>query len=140
MKQSTRGALPAVWAAAFAITCCVPCAAFAQGAQGGNYRTSEWSSWDRKDGVEYRYGWGWNPLDPRYDRDVDAMFQLRNMRSVVWQGAARTLDCTQNIPQGSKALVLQPNATGTVKFVTRNCGTRDRPHFRPDIVASHSID
>ena len=106
----------------------------------GGYRTSEWSGWGRKDGVDYRYRWGWNPQDRRYERDVDAIFELRNTRNSVWQGAARTLNCTQNTLQGSRPVTLQPRATTTVKYVTPNCGTRERPSFRPDITTSHIID
>ena len=84
--------------------------------------------------------WGWNPQDRRYERDVDAIFELRNTRSREWQGAVRSLHCTQDIVQGNKRVVLQPGGTSTVKFVTSNCGTRERPSFRPNITTSHRID
>ena len=64
-------------AAGLAIALWAPALAHAQAADAGAYRTSEWSDWGRKDGVEFLYGWGWNPHDPRYDRTVDARFQLR---------------------------------------------------------------
>jgi hypothetical protein len=43
-----------------------------------SYKTSEWSSWARAEGVEYRYRWGINTQDQRKPGNVDAMFQVRS--------------------------------------------------------------
>ncbi len=56
-------------------------------------RTSEWSTWGRREGVEYRYRWGLDPQDPKYTDQVDATLQLKNPGSKAWQGSARLLDC-----------------------------------------------
>ena len=108
--------------------------------QAAGYRTSGWSGWSRRDGIEYRYSWGWDPRDRRYERDIDAIFELRNTRSGVWHGAARTLNCTQDTLQGSRPVTLQPLGTTMVRYRTPNCGTLERPTFRPDIVTSRRID
>jgi hypothetical protein len=104
------------------------------------YRTGEWSRWSRAEGVEYRYRWGLNPQDKRYATDVDALFQIRNVQTRVWEGAVRSLDCSQDQLSRSKRVVLKPNETQDVKFLTPNCGTKDRPSFRPNVVRSVRID
>jgi hypothetical protein len=105
-----------------------------------SYRTSEWSTWKRTAGIEYRYRWGWNPKEGRYATNVDAIFQLRNRTNGVWQGAARSVDCSQNVLSRSTNAVLQANETREVKFLTPNCGTLQNPWFKPDIVRSGRID
>lgn len=50
------------------------------------------------------------------------------------------MDCTRDQIQGSKPVTLQPNQTLDVKFVTPNCGSKDRPSFRPNVVRSSRID
>lgn len=104
------------------------------------YRTSEWSSWARAEGVEYRYRWGINMQDQRNPGNVDALFQIRNLQRQVWQGSVRSLDCTRDQVYGSKPVTLRPNQTQDVKFVTPNCGSKDRPSFRPNVVKSTRID
>jgi hypothetical protein len=104
------------------------------------YKTSEWSSWTRAEGVEYRYRWGINTQDQRKPGNVDAMFQVRNRQNRVWQGSVRSLDCEKNQLFGSKPVTVPPNQTVDVKFVTPNCGSKDRPSFRPNVVKSSRID
>ena len=104
------------------------------------YRTSEWSNWARAEGVTYRYRWGINLQDQRNPGNVDALFQVRNLQNQVWQGSVRSLDCTKDQIYGSKPVTLQPNQTLDVKFVTLNCGSKDRPSFRPNVVKSSRID
>ena len=104
------------------------------------YKLSEWSAWAREEGVEYRFRWGLNPQEGRYANNVDAVFQMRNLQARVWEGAARSLDCANNSLSMSKRVVLQPRETQEVKFLTPNCGTKDRPSFRPNIVRSVRID
>lgn len=58
----------------------------------------------------------------------------------VWEGAARSLDCSKDTLSMSKRVVLQPNETQEVKFLTPNCGNKARPSFRPNIVRSTRID
>lgn len=105
-----------------------------------SYRTSEWSSWARAEGVEYRYRWGINTQDQRKPGNVDAMFQVRSRQQQVWQGSVRSLDCEKDQIFGSKPVTVQPNQTVDVKFVTPNCGSKDRPSFRPNVVKSSRID
>ena len=104
------------------------------------YKTSEWSSWTRAEGVEYRYRWGINIQDQRKPGNVDAIFQVRNRQNQVWQGSVRSLDCEKNQIFGSKPVTVPPNQTVDVKFVTPNCGSKDRPSFRPNVVKSSRID
>lgn len=105
------------------------------------YRMSEWSGWGRAEGgLEYRYRWGWNPHEARYATQVDALFEVRNPGSRAWEGAARSLHCTENTVAGSKRVVVPPGGSQEVKFLTANCGTKDQPSFRPNIVRSVRID
>ena len=104
------------------------------------YRLSGWSGWGRSAGIEYRYRLGLEPQNKRYATDVDAIFEVRNPQRDTWEGAVRTLDCSQDALHGSKRVVLNPNETKEVKYLTTNCGTQDRPSIRPNIVRSHRID
>ena len=104
------------------------------------YRLSEWAGWGRASGIEYRYRWGWNPQDSRYATRVDAIFQMRNRQAQRWEGAARSVDCERDTLSMSTRVVLQPNETREVKFITPNCGTRTNPSFRPNVVKSVRID
>ena len=106
----------------------------------GAYRTSDWSPWKRTAGIEYRYRWGWNPGESRYAKNVDAIFQMRNGSGSVWRGAARSVDCSQNVLSRSTDAVVQPNETREVKFLTPNCGTLQNPWFKPDVVKAGRID
>jgi hypothetical protein len=136
MKQAPQRALITACAALLAMS--MGFAPASAAAQADGYRTGNWSGWGRKDGVDYRYNWGWNPQDRRYERQVDAIFELRNGRNRKWNGAVRSVDCTRNVLAASKSVTLQPGARTTVKFVTANCGTRAKPWFKPDIVTSSS--
>lgn len=104
------------------------------------YRTGEWSPWTRFEGIEYRYRWGLNPVDRNNGKDVDALYQIRNRQTRDWEGAVRSLDCRQNIVSRSQRVVLRPNETKEVKFLTPNCGNREQPSFRPNVVKSVRID
>ena len=104
------------------------------------YRLSNWSSWGRSAGIEYRYRWGLDPQNKRYATDVDAIFEVRNPQRETWEGAVRTLDCSRDVLFGSKRVVLRPNETQEVKMLTPNCGTQQRPSIRPNIVRSQRID
>jgi hypothetical protein len=99
------------------------------------YKLSEWSTWGRSKGIEYRYRWGWNPQEPRYATSVDAIFELRNPQGRPWYGEARTR-CENNTFGSSKSVDLRPNQTQEVKFLTLNCGTKANPTFKPVIVES----
>jgi hypothetical protein len=101
------------------------------------YRTGEWSQWARGEGVQYRYRWG---LNPQNKTNVDALFQIKNMQTQTWQGAVRSLDCSQDQLARSQSVVLKPNETKDVKFLTPNCGTMAQPSFRPNVVKSRRID
>ena len=104
------------------------------------YRTSAWSSWSRADGVQYRYRWGWDPSDSRYSKDVDAIFEMKNLQRGVWDGSARSIDCHQNTVSMGTDVRLQPNQTRQVKFRTPNCGTLQSPEFRPNVVRAGRVD
>ena len=101
------------------------------------YRTGEWSKWTRGEGVQYRYRWG---LNPQNKTNVDALFQIKNVQTQTWQGAVRSLDCSQDQLSRSQNVVLKPNETKDVKFLTPNCGTMAQPSFRPNVVKSRRID
>jgi hypothetical protein len=100
------------------------------------YKTSGWSGWSRTAGIEYRYRWGW---DPQNSRQIDAIFQVRNLQNRVWHGAARSLDCSANALSRDTKVDLAPNATREVTFKTPNCGTATNPSFRPNVVQSSSL-
>lgn len=104
------------------------------------YRTSEWSTWTRSAGIEYRYRWGWNPRESRYAANVDAIFQMKNPTGEVWRGAARSVDCAQNVLSRSKDAVLRARETREVRFLTPNCGTLQNPWFKPNVVKAGRID
>ena len=104
------------------------------------YRLSGWSGWGRGGGVEYRYRTGLEPQNRRYATDVDAIFEVRNPQRDTWEGAVRTLDCSRDALMGSRRVVLRPNESKEVKFLTPNCGSQDRPSIRPNIVRSQRID
>jgi hypothetical protein len=109
-------------------------------AQAKPYRTNAWSPWSRAAGVEYRYRWGWDPTDSRYSKQIDAIFEMKNLQRAVWEGAARSIDCNQNTVSMGTNVRLQPNQTRQVKFRTPNCGTLQSPEFRPNIVRAGRID
>jgi hypothetical protein len=104
------------------------------------YRMSEWSPWSRAEGVQYRYRSGWNPQEPRYNTNVDAIYELKNVSGRQWIGAARSVDCSRGTLSMSSSVTLKPNETREVKFLTTNCGTRQAPYFRPDVVQSVRFD
>jgi hypothetical protein len=78
-----------------------------------SYKTGEWSSWARVEGVEYRYRLGINTQDQRKPGNVDAMFQVRSRQQQVWQGSVRSLDCEKNEIFGSKPVTVQPTRQWT---------------------------
>jgi len=104
------------------------------------YRTSAWSPWARTAGVEYRYRWGWDPTDSRYSKQIDAIFEMKNLQRGVWEGAARSTDCNQNTVSMGTNVRLQPKQTRQVKFRTPNCGTLQSPEFQPNVVRAGRID
>jgi hypothetical protein len=104
------------------------------------YRMSDWSPWSRGDGVHYRHRSGWNTQEPRYHTNVDAIFELRNVSGGQWMGAARSLDCSTGGLSMSSRVTLMPDETREVKFLTTNCGTKQAPYFRPNVVKSVRID
>src|SRR5262245_20188723 len=55
-----------------------------------SYTLSNWSSWVRSAGIEYRYRWGLDRENKRYATDVDAIFEVRNTGRDTWEGAVRT--------------------------------------------------
>src|SRR4029077_3160688 len=104
------------------------------------YKVSMWSGWRRADGVQYRYRWGWNPQEPRYATQVDAIFEMRNLQGRAWNGAARSLDCNVETVSMGRDVALRPGEIRTVTFRTPNCGTQFDPSFRPNVVRSQRID
>lgn len=105
------------------------------------YKLSEWSSWGRVKGVEYRYRWGLNPQDAKYKDRVDVLFQVKNPGARAWQGSVRLLSCSADVVNLSQPLNLRSQETKDVKFTAApNCGTGDRPAVKPDITPSVRID
>jgi hypothetical protein len=102
----------------------------------GEYKIGEWSQWDRREGVEYRYRANWNPKDTKY---VTAVFQIRNIEGRVWRGAARSVNCSPSTLENSEDVVLQPNEIREVTFRAINCGTKDSPEFKPSVVKSRQF-
>ena len=98
-----------------------------------SYRTSGWSNWARAEGVQYRYQSGWNPQD---SKQIDAIYQIKNLQNSVWHGAARSVDCSTNTLSGSTSVDLQPGETREVRFKTPNCGSASDAFFKPSVVQS----
>ena len=99
-------------------------------------RTSPWSQWARKDGVEYRYRWSWNPASSRY---VDAIFEIHNPQNQTWHGDARSIECRIDTLSNFESVSLQPGQTREVTFKTLNCGTADNAFFRAGVSRSYSL-
>ena len=140
-RPLTSIALAMTLAAGFAIWPAQPTPG--QVSQPGNsaYRTGEWSSWVRAEGIEYRFRWGLSMRDQRNPGDVDALFQIRSLQKQTWQGKAQSLSCSGDHVYGSsRLLAIQPNQTQDVKFSTPNCGSKERPAFRATVARSTVID
>jgi hypothetical protein len=95
--------------------------------------TTEWSPWTRAEDAQYRYQLRW---DPQNSRQVEAIFQVRNMLRTRWEGSARSADCSTGTLSRDVRVVLQPNETRDFSFRTPNCGTKDRPSIRPGLARS----
>jgi hypothetical protein len=104
------------------------------------YQLSAWSGWNRIDGAEYRYRWGWNPRAANFPGTIDALFEVHNRLPGNWTGAARSITCTSNtLGASAPDVTLRPGETRSVKFTTTNCGSRDRPFFKPSVVRSSTL-
>ena len=105
------------------------------------YKKGEWSAWQRKEGVEYRYRWGLKTQESLYKTQIDAIFEIKNTTNINWNGAARSVRCDAESLSGfQKTVFLKPNETQTFIFLTPNCGTVDYPRFKPSVVKSVRID
>lgn len=104
------------------------------------YQTSPWSSWTRKDGAEFRSQWGWNPNAQNFPGYIDAIFEVRNLQTTTWHGSGRSLGCTSSTGgKDGPEIDLAPHESKRVTFTTINCGTRDKPFFRPSVVRSNTL-
>lgn len=98
-------------------------------------RDSEWSGLSRAAGVEYRYRWSWSAQSSGH---VKAIFEVRNLQNRRWQGSARSVDCSNGTLSRDASVDLQPKQKREVSFITPNCGTPEKPSFRPHIAKSKS--
>ena len=131
--------LAALWLAlAPALPACAQGAAAPAPPQAGE-RTTNWSTWGRKSGLHYRYRIRWSP-QARPPAQLHVSYEVRNSRARPWHGAVRALDCDADTVIRSTRVVLAPNAGGEFRLVTPNCGSTDRPSFRPDVTESVRID
>ena len=106
-----------------------------------SYKKGEWSAWQRKEGVEYRYRWGLKTQESLYKTQIDAIFEIKNTTNINWNGAARSLKCdAEQISGFQKTVFLKPNETQIFTFLTPNCETVDNPRFKPNVVKSVRID
>lgn len=107
----------------------------ANGSPASVYRTGPWSAWVSKDGVQYRYRWGWDPTIPAFSKSIDALFEVNNQTGMQWKGNARGWSCTNTLGPNQN-LSLGPHEHLTVNFKTDNCGTLEAPFFKGSVVRS----
>jgi hypothetical protein len=88
----------------------------------GGYRLTEWSSWGRAAGVDYRYRVGWDPASGGPAKTLDAVYEVRNRGSQQWSGAARSLECAQGMLGGQYRRGTKPG--------TNQGGSRSRAALR----------
>ena len=106
----------------------------------GGYRLTEWSSWGRAAGVEYRYRVGWDPATGGAGKTVDAVYEVRNRGGQRWSGAARSLECAQGTLWGGTDVALAPGQTREVRVRAPNCGNAKNPEIRPNVVRAGKFD
>ena len=112
----------------------------AQPAPTGGYRLTEWSSWGRAAGVDYRYRVRWDPATGGPGKTVEAVYGVRNRGSQRWSGAARSLDCAQGTLWGSTDVALGAGQTREVRVRAPNCGSASNPDIRPNVVRAGKFD
>jgi hypothetical protein len=106
----------------------------------GGYRLTDWSSWGRAAGVEYRYRVRWDPATGGPGKTVEAVYEVRNRGSQRWSGAARSLECAQGTLWGSTDVALAPGQTREVRVRAPNCGNARNPDIRPNVVRAGKFD
>lgn len=106
----------------------------------GGYRMTEWSSWGRAAGVDYRYRLRWDPATGGSGKTVEAVYEVRNRGSQPWSGAARSLDCAQGTLWGSTDVALAPGQIREVRVRAPNCGNAGNPDIRPNVVRAGKFD
>ncbi|MEN3336471.1 MAG: hypothetical protein V7647_147 [Acidobacteriota bacterium] len=99
------------------------------------YRTGGWSPWISRDGVQYRYRWGWDPAVPAFARTIDALFEINNQTAAPWKGNARAWSCSGTLGS-NQAVVLAPSQHATISFKADNCGSLEAPFFKGAVVRS----
>jgi hypothetical protein len=116
----------------------VPNMPVADRAPASAYQTSPWSAWMTKDGVQYRYRWGWDPTVPGFSKSIDALFEINNQTAMPWKGNARGWSCANTLGP-SRDVSLSPGQHVTVSFKTDNCGTLVAPFFKGSVVRSSTF-
>jgi hypothetical protein len=106
----------------------------------GGYRLTEWSSWGRAAGVDYRYRVRWDPATGGPGKTLEVLYEVRNRGSQRWSGAARSVDCSQGTLWGSTDVALAPGQTREVRVRAPNCGNAKNPEIRPDVVRAGKFD
>jgi hypothetical protein len=117
-----------------------PAPAPAPAPQAGGVRMTEWSSWGRAAGVDYRYRVRWDPAIHGPGKTVEAIYEVRNRGSQTWSGAARSLGCGQNTLWGSTDVTLAPGQAKQVRVLGPNCGNARNADIRPDVVRAGKFD
>ena len=106
------------------------------------YKTGDWSSWLRHEGLGYRYHWGLNPVEEAYKDMMDLNFEIRNEGNIVGYWKIEIMQCNSDVvlPQNSRLTILAPNELKTITFFAPNCGTLDTPRLRYKIQRMTKID
>lgn len=104
------------------------------------YRLTEWSSWGRGAGVDYRYRVRWDPATGGPGKTVEVIYEVRNPGSQGWSGAARSLECAQGTLWGSTDVALSPGQIKEVRVRAPNCGNARNPDIRPNMVRAGKFD
>jgi hypothetical protein len=106
----------------------------------GGYRLTEWSTWGRSAGVDYRYRVRWDPATGGSGKTVEVVYEVRNRGTQRWSGAARSVDCAKDTLWGSTDVALSPGQVKEVRVRAPNCGSATNPAIRPNMVRAGKFD
>jgi hypothetical protein len=98
-----------------------------------SYRVTDWSSWGRDKGIEYRYRIGWNPASGGPGQTINVDYEVRNPGRQRWVGSVRSADCASGSLWGSTDVTLDPGQTKGTRVNAPNCGTAANPSVKPAI-------
>ncbi len=105
------------------------------------YLTGNWSEWRRIDKTDYRFRWGRDPNDVKYNKYIDATFEMRNQSNKQWYSNISTKVCGSNGKSYfNMNAFLKPFEAKTFTLLTANCGSLEKPLFDFTITPLIKID